>query len=94
MEVTGPAWSSADASKAFEGINTTLFATVGLVFLLLVLIYRSPIFWAIPLVSVLFAESVVRGLGYLLAEAGAVINGQIGDPAARLGAGTDYARFS
>lgn len=94
VEVTGPAGFSADASKAFEGINTTLlFATVGLVFVLLVLIYRSPIFWALPLVSVLFAESVVRGLGYLLAEAGVVINGQTGGILLVLvfGAGTDYA---
>jgi RND superfamily putative drug exporter len=94
VQVTGPAGFSADASKAFEGINTTLlFATVGLVFVLLVLIYRSPIFWALPLVSVLFAESVVRGLGYLLAEAGAVINGQTGGILLVLvfGAGTDYA---
>ena len=94
VEVTGPAGFSADASRAFDGINTTLlFATVGLVFVLLVLIYRSPIFWALPLVSVLFAESVVRGLGYLLAEAGAVINGQTGGILLVLvfGAGTDYA---
>ncbi|HEX2293087.1 MAG TPA: MMPL family transporter, partial [Gaiellaceae bacterium] len=94
VEVTGPAGFSADASKAFEGINTTLlFATVALVFVLLVLIYRSPIFWALPLISVLFAESVVRGLGYLLAEAGTVINGQTGGILLVLvfGAGTDYA---
>jgi RND superfamily putative drug exporter len=94
VQVTGPAGFSADASKAFEGINTTLLlATVGLVFVLLVLIYRSPIFWVLPLVSVLFAESVVRGLGYLLAEAGAVINGQTGGILLVLvfGAGTDYA---
>ena len=94
VEVTGPAGFSADASKAFEGINTTLLlATAGLVFILLVLIYRSPIFWALPLVSVLFAESVVRGLGYLLAEAGAVVNGQTGGILLVLvfGAGTDYA---
>jgi RND superfamily putative drug exporter len=58
-----------------------------------VLIYRSPIFWVLPLVSVLFAESVVRGLGYFLAEAGAVINGQTGGILLVLvfGAGTDYA---
>jgi RND superfamily putative drug exporter len=94
VQVTGPAGFSADASKAFEGINTTLLlATVGLVFVLLVLIYRSPIFWVLPLVSVLFAESVVRSLGYLLAEAGAVINGQTGGILLVLvfGAGTDYA---
>jgi putative drug exporter of the RND superfamily len=92
--VTGPAGFSADASKAFEGINSTLlFATAVLVFVLLVLIYRSPIFWALPLFAVLLAESVVRGIGYLLAEAGVVINGQVGGILLVLvfGAGTDYA---
>jgi RND superfamily putative drug exporter len=92
--VTGPAGFSADASKAFEGINSTLlFTTAALVFVLLVLIFRSPIFWALPLLAVLFAEAVVRGLGYLLAEAGVVINGQVGGILLVLvfGAGTDYA---
>jgi RND superfamily putative drug exporter len=92
--VTGPAGFSADATKAFEGINSTLlFATAGLVFLLLVLIYRSPIFWALPLLTVVVAESVVRGIGTLLAEAGVVINGQTGGILLVLvfGAGTDYA---
>jgi RND superfamily putative drug exporter len=94
VQVTGPAGFSADASKAFEGVNSTLlFATAGLVFVLLVLIYRSPIFWLLPLLAVLFAEAVVRGLGTLLAEAGLVINGQTGGILLVLvfGAGTDYA---
>jgi putative drug exporter of the RND superfamily len=92
--VTGPAGFSADASEVFEGINTTLlYATALLVFVLLVLIYRSPIFWILPLVSVLGAEAVVRGLGTLMAEAGVVINGQAGGILLVLvfGAGTDYA---
>jgi RND superfamily putative drug exporter len=92
--VTGPAGFSADASKVFEGVNSTLLlTTAALVFVLLVLIYRSPIFWLLPLLTVLFAESVVRGLGYLLAEAGVVINGQVGGILLVLvfGAGTDYA---
>ena len=94
VKVTGPAGFSADASAAFEGINSTLLlATVALVFFLLVLIYRSPIFWVLPLAAVLVAEAVVRGLGYLLAEAGVVINGQTGGILVVLvfGAGTDYA---
>jgi len=94
VEVTGPAGFSADASAAFEGINSTLLlATVALVFLLLVLIYRSPIFWVLPLAAVLVAEGVVRGLGYVLAEAGLTINGQTGGILLVLvfGAGTDYA---
>jgi RND superfamily putative drug exporter len=94
--VTGPAGFSADATKAFEGINSTLLlATASLVFVLLVLIYRSPIFWALPLLAVLVAEGVVRGLGTLLAEAGLVVNGQTGGILLVLvfGAGTDYALF-
>ncbi|HEY7346498.1 MAG TPA: MMPL family transporter [Gaiella sp.] len=92
--VTGPAGYSADATKAFEGINSTLLlVTAGLVFVLLVLIYRSPIFWVLPLFTVLLAEGVVRGLGTLLADAGVVINGQTGGILLVLvfGAGTDYA---
>jgi RND superfamily putative drug exporter len=92
--VTGPAGYSADSTKAFEGINSTLLlVTAGLVFVLLVLIYRSPIFWVLPLFTVLLAEGVVRGLGTLLADAGVVVNGQTGGILLVLvfGAGTDYA---
>jgi RND superfamily putative drug exporter len=93
-KVTGPAGFSADASRVFDGINSTLlYSAALLVFVLLVLIYRSPIFWALPLLAVFFAEGVVRALGYLLAEAGVVINGQVGGILLILvfGAGTDYA---
>ena len=93
-KVTGPAGFSADASAAFEGINSTLlFTTAILVLVLLVLIYRSPIFWIIPLFAVLLAEFVVRGIGYVLASSGLVINGQVGGILLVLvfGAGTDYA---
>jgi RND superfamily putative drug exporter len=93
-KVTGPAGFSADATKAFAGINTTLLlVTAGLVFVLLVLIYRSPIFWVLPLFTILLAESVVRGLGTLIADAGVVVNGQTGGILLVLvfGAGTDYA---
>ena len=92
--VTGPAGFSADAVKVFNGINSTLlFATAGLVFVLLVLIYRSPIFWLLPLLAVAFAEITVRGIGYGLASAGVVVNGQTAGILLVLvfGAGTDYA---
>jgi putative drug exporter of the RND superfamily len=94
VRVTGPAGFSADATKVFEGVNTTLlYATATLVLVLLIIIYRSPIFWVLPLLSVLFAEFVVRGFGYLMADAGLVINGQTGGIVLVLvfGAGTDYA---
>jgi RND superfamily putative drug exporter len=93
-KVTGPAGYSADGSAAFEGINSTLLlATTLLVFVLLVIIYRSPIFWALPLLAVFFAEGLVRGIGSLLVDAGVVVNGQTGGILLVLvfGAGTDYA---
>ena len=63
-----------------------------LVFVLLVIIYRSPIFWVFPLLAVFFAEGLVRGIGSLV-DAGVVVNGQTGGILLVLvfGAGTDYA---
>jgi putative drug exporter of the RND superfamily len=93
-EVTGPAGFAADAVEVFNEINgTLLFATAGLVLLLLIVIYRSPIFWMIPFFSVLLAEVITRGLGYLIAEAGVTVTGQSGGilPVLVFGAGTDYA---
>ncbi len=93
-KVTGPAGFSADAIDVFGDINGTLLIfTAALVLLLLVAIYRSPIFWAIPFFTVLLAETSARGFGYLLAEAGVTINGQSGGilPVLVFGAGTDYA---
>jgi putative drug exporter of the RND superfamily len=93
-KVTGPAGFAADAVEVFNDINgTLLFATAGLVLVLLIVIYRSPIFWLIPFFSVLLAELTSRGLGYLIAEAGVTVTGQSGGilPVLVFGAGTDYA---
>jgi RND superfamily putative drug exporter len=93
-EVTGPAGFSSDAVEVFNDINgTLLYATAALVLLLLIVIYRSPIFWIIPFFSVLIAELTARGLGYLIAEAGVTVTGQSGGilPVLVFGAGTDYA---
>ena len=93
-KVTGPAGFSADAVDVFNDINSTLlYATAALVLVLLIVIYRSPIFWLIPFFSVLLAELTTRGLGYLLADAGVTVTGQSGGilPVLVFGAGTDYA---
>jgi putative drug exporter of the RND superfamily len=93
-EVTGPAGFSADAVEVFNDINSTLlFATAAFVLVLLIIIYRSPIFWMIPFFSVLLAEVTTRGLGYLIADAGVTVTGQSGGilPVLVFGAGTDYA---
>ena len=94
VEVTGAAGFGADAIEVFGDINgRLLFAAGGLVLILLIIIYRSPIFWTIPFFTVVVAETCARGFGYLLAEAGVTINGQSGAnlPGLVFGAGTDYA---
>src|SRR3954447_7279711 len=94
VKVTGGAGFSADAIKIFEGINGTLVGTAFLlVLILLVLIYRSPIFWIIPITAVAIAELTTRGLGWALTEAGVTVNGQSSAILSILvlGAGTDYA---
>ena len=93
-KVTGPAGFSADAIDVFDSIDgTLLYATALLVLILLIIIYRSPIFWLIPFFSVILAEITSRGMGYLLAEAGVTVTGQSGGilPVLVFGAGTDYA---
>ena len=93
-KVTGPAGFSADAIAVFEQIDgALLYATALLVLILLIVIYRSPIFWLIPFFSVILAEVTSRGSGYLLAEAGVTVTGQSGGilPVLVFGAGTDYA---
>jgi RND superfamily putative drug exporter len=93
-KVTGGAGFSADAIKVFENINGTLLLAAGLlVFVLLILIYRSPLFFLIPLGAVAFAEVLSRSVGYGLTEMGVTVNGQSSSilSVLVLGAGTDYA---
>ena len=94
VKITGAAGYSADAIKVFEGINgTLLLAAVSLVIFLLIVIYRSPVFFFIPLAAVIFAEILSRSVGYGLSELGVTINGQSSSimSVLVLGAGTDYA---
>jgi RND superfamily putative drug exporter len=94
VKITGGAGFSADAIEVFEGINgTLLLAAVSLVIFLLIVIYRSPMFFFIPLAAVLFAETLSRSIGYGISELGVTINGQSSSimSVLVLGAGTDYA---
>ncbi len=94
VKITGAAGYSADAIKVFEDINgTLLLAALTLVIVLLILIYRSPIFLFIPLAAVMFAEILSRSIGYGISELGVTINGQSSSimSVLVLGAGTDYA---
>jgi putative drug exporter of the RND superfamily len=95
VHVTGPFGQAADSASAFEGIDgTLLFATVGVVIFILLLTYRSPVLWLLPVLSAGVALTVAQAVIYLLAEyAGLVVNGQSAGILTVLvfGAGTDYA---
>jgi putative drug exporter of the RND superfamily len=94
VKVTGGAGFTADAVEVFESINgTLLLSAVSLVIFLLILIYRSPVFWLITIFAVMGAELLSRSLGYGLTEAGVTVNGQSSSILSILvlGAGTDYA---
>jgi len=94
VKITGGAGFSADAIEVFEGLDATLLlAALSLVIFLLIVIYRSPFFWLIPLVAVVFAETLSRSIGYGVSELGVTINGQSSSimSVLVLGAGTDYA---
>jgi len=68
--VTGGPAFGADIAKAFDGANITLLlVTIGVVALLLLLTYRSPILWLIPVVVVGLADQVAAVLTKALGSA-------------------------
>jgi RND superfamily putative drug exporter len=95
VKVTGPAGFMVDAADAFGQIDTTLLlVTVAVVAALLLLTYRSPVLWLLPLVAVFLANGIASAAVYLLASNGTLtVNGQSGGILTVLvfGAGTDYA---
>ena len=93
--VTGPAGLLADFIAAFEGIDSTLLLVTGVVVIvILLLVYRSPVLWVFPLLSVGFGYALAAGLVYVLAKNDVLtLNGQSQGILTVLvfGAGTDYA---
>ncbi|HET7900585.1 MAG TPA: MMPL family transporter, partial [Candidatus Nanopelagicales bacterium] len=94
-QVTGGPAVVADLTKVFEGADTTLLAaTAAVVAVLLLITYRSPWLWLVPLVVVGIAEQVTTKLVALLAPQFGIV---VGPEAAGItsvlvfGAATDYA---
>jgi RND superfamily putative drug exporter len=93
--VTGPAGSAADSSEAFSGIDgALLYAALGVVIVILLFTYRSPVLWVLPIFSAVVALFCSQALIYLLARyADLTVNAQSAGILTVLvvGAGTDYA---
>lgn len=97
LRVTGPVGIQVDATGLFENADVSLLiATVLLVLVLLLLIYRSPILAFIPLVAVGFAYGVINPiLGWMASEGWITYDSQALSIMTVLlfGAGTDYCLF-
>src|SRR5215469_1361560 len=95
VHITGPLGTAADSAKSFKGINgTLLYATLAIVIVLLLITYRSPVLWLLPVISAAAALTSAQALIYLLAaHAGLTVNAQSAGILDVLvfGAGTDYA---
>ncbi len=95
LYIAGAGGQAADSAEAFEGIDTRLILlTLCVVIVILLLTYRSPVLWLLPIISAVVAYAVSGGVVYLLAEyAGLTVNGQSQAILGILviGAGTDYA---
>ena len=93
--VTGPLGNAADNNNVFKGISgTLLWSAVAVVILILLITYRSPVLWLLPVISSGVALIVAQAVIYLLAaHAGLVVNAQSAGILEVLvfGASTDYA---
>ncbi|MFI5506721.1 MMPL family transporter [Mycobacterium sp. NPDC051804] len=94
-EVTGGPAFGADIANSFSGANITLLAvTAAVVALLLIVTYRSPVLWLVPLLVIGFADRVAAVVGTAVASGlGMNPDGSTSGITSVLvfGAGTNYA---
>ena len=94
-QITGGPAFGADIANAFAGANITLLAvTASVVAVLLILTYRSPVLWLVPLLVIAFADRVGAVAGAALTSAvGLTADGSTAGITSVLvfGAGTNYA---
>ncbi|WP_405826299.1 MMPL family transporter [Streptomyces sp. NBC_01390] len=95
VEVGGPGALATDAAEVYDSLGgPLLYTTVAVVAVLLILIYRSPVLWLLPLVVAGIADYLSMGVAYGLNHAfGTTVSGQSSAIMTILvfGAGTDYA---
>ncbi|RUR01484.1 MMPL family transporter [Labedella endophytica] len=93
--LTGPVGFQDDVADAFAGADVRLLlVTVIVVAVLLIVTYRSPVLWIVPLAVVGTADGLARIVATALAEAaGVTIDASVGGILSVLvfGAGTNYA---
>ncbi|MFD5118041.1 MMPL family transporter [Streptomyces sp. NPDC058385] len=95
VDTGGAGALATDASEVYGSLDgPLLYTTVAVVAILLILIYRSPFLWLVPLVVAGVADFLSMGVAYGLHQAfGTTVSGQSSGVMTILvfGAGTDYA---
>ena len=95
VQLTGGAAFAADISSAFEGADLRLLlVTAAVVALLLILTYRSPVLWLVPLIVVAVADRTAAVVTQIVADwTGSGLDGSTSGITSVLvfGAGTNYA---
>ncbi|MEV1332666.1 MMPL family transporter [Micromonospora costi] len=95
VDIAGPAGLLADLIEVFGGIEgSLLLVTLGVVLVILLVVYRSPVLWIFPLLAAGMSYALAALFVYVLADADVVtLNGQAQGILTVLvfGAGTDYA---
>ncbi|MGW6479191.1 MMPL family transporter [Streptomyces sp. NPDC055059] len=95
VDTGGAGALATDASEVYGSLDgPLLYTTVAVVAILLILIYRSPFLWLVPLVVAGIADFLSMGVAYGLHQAfGTTVSGQSSGVMTILvfGAGTDYA---
>ena len=95
IHIAGQGGQAADSAEAFSGLDSTLLFSAGIVVIVILLLtYRSPVLWMLPVFSAVVALFTAQGVIYFLAKyADLTVNGQSQGILTVLvfGAGTDYA---
>ncbi|MFE5474865.1 MMPL family transporter [Nocardia sp. NPDC056541] len=95
VQITGGPAFGADIADSFSGANSLLLIVTAIVVMaLLIVTYRSPVLWLVPLTVVGLADRVATSVGTLLAElTGLAFDGSTSGITSVLvfGAGTNYA---
>jgi len=93
--ITGPLGNAADQNNVFKGINgILLYSALAVIIVILLITYRSPVLWLLPVLSSGVALITADAVVYLFAaHAGLVVNAQSQGILDVLvfGASTDYA---
>src|SRR5690606_26268585 len=77
LYMTGPAGIAVDSLNLFSRADLVLlFSTIGLILILLMVIYRSPLLAFIPLLTAVFVYEVVFQLLGLMGKAGLLMSNQ------------------